>query len=344
MNLRSIDLNLLVALDALLSERHVTKASERVGLSQPAMSNALGRLRGLFKDELLVRTATGMQPTPRATELVEPLRQLLRQVERVLESDSGFDPETSERLFTVRMSDILACLILPLLLARRPAGTRIGYNVLHLPPTQTVDALERDEVDLAVSMGLEHSNAIRSEKLLQDRMVCLMRSRHPAAEGALTLPRIIAHEHMKVSMSPTDVRFVDDVLAGLGHQRKIALNVPHWLLVPHVLKRTDLLAVMPGHLATALMDTDLRMKELPFRSAPFHWMMYWHRRHDQSKANRWLREELRRVCAELAQAPSRAGDSSPHTAAPAGSPAAVSATSSSARPLVSKPKQRKTTA
>src|SRR3954471_19670110 len=101
MNLRSIDLNLLVALDALLSERHVTKASERVGLSQPAMSNALSRLRGMFGDELLVRTATGMKATPRAMELMEPLRQLLRQVERVLESDSGFDPHISERTFTI---------------------------------------------------------------------------------------------------------------------------------------------------------------------------------------------------------------------------------------------------
>src|SRR6185295_16535070 len=106
MNLRSVDLNLLVALDALLTEQHVTRAADRVGLSQPAMSNALGRLRGVFGDELLVRTATGMQPTPRALELVDPLRQLLRQVERVLESYAGFDPATSDRTFTIRMSDI----------------------------------------------------------------------------------------------------------------------------------------------------------------------------------------------------------------------------------------------
>src|ERR1700712_3591136 len=113
MSLRSVDLNLLVALEALLTERHVTRAAERVGLSQPAMSNALGRLRGMFGDELLVRTATGMQATARAIELAEPVRQLLRQVERVLESDAGFDPARSERGFTIRMSDILAFLILP---------------------------------------------------------------------------------------------------------------------------------------------------------------------------------------------------------------------------------------
>jgi DNA-binding transcriptional LysR family regulator len=289
MNLRSIDLNLLVALDALLLERHVTRAADRVGLSQPAMSNALSRLRGMFSDELLVRTATG----------IEPLRQVLRQVERVLESDLGFDPSTTARIFTVRMSDILACLILPLLMAGRPRKARIGYNVLHLPPAQTVDALERDEIDLAISMGLDHSNAIRSEKLLQDRMVCIMRKSHPVVRGGFTLEGFIAQEHMKVSMSPTDVRFVDDMLADFGQQRKVVLNVPHWLLVPHVLKTTDLLAVMPGHLAAALMDSSLRMEELPFRSAPFHWMMYWHRRYDQSRANNWLRDQVRATCKGL---------------------------------------------
>ncbi len=298
MNLRSIDLNLLVALDALLTERHVTKAAGRVGLSQPTMSNALNRLRAMFEDELLVRTTTGMKPTPRATELAEPLRQVLRQVERVMASDAAFDPLRTDT-FTIRMSDILACLLLPKLAAARPAGSRIAYSTIHLSPSLTVDALERDEIDVAVSMGLEHSASIRSETLLRDRMVCLMRDGHPIERGRLTFKRFIAQEHMKVSMSPTDLRFVDDVLAESGHRRTIALNVPHWLIVPHVLKRTDLLAVMPRHLAAVLMDDDLRMEDLPFESAPFDWMLYWHRRYDQSNANGWLRDRVRAVCSDL---------------------------------------------
>jgi DNA-binding transcriptional LysR family regulator len=299
LNLRSVDLNLLVALDALLTERHVTRASERVGLSQPAMSNALNRLRGMFGDELLVRTATGMKATPRANELVEPLRQLLRQVERVLESDAGFDPQTSARTFTLRMSDILACLILPPLIARTPRSGQLGFNVLHLPPATTVDGLERDEIDIAISMGLDHSSSIRAEQLLTDRMVCIMRRAHPIVGRRFRFESFIAQQHLKVSMSPADMRFVDDVLAGLGHQRKIALNVPHWLVVPHVLKQTDLLAVMPARLAAVLMDESLRMYELPFESVAFGWMMYWHRRHDQSNANIWLREQVRQVCVAL---------------------------------------------
>ncbi|MES5487258.1 LysR family transcriptional regulator [Bradyrhizobium sp. INPA03-11B] len=299
MNLRSIDLNLLVALDALLTERHVTKAADRVGLSQPAMSNALNRLRAMFEDELLVRTTAGMKPTPRATELAEPLRQVLRQVERVMTSDAGFDPTRTERSFTIRMSDILACLLLPRLAAARSPDARISYNIIHLPPALTIDALERDEIDVAVSMGLEHSASIRSETLLRDRMVCLMRSGHPIKRGKLTFERFIAQEHMKVSISPTDLRFVDDVLAERGHRRRITLNVPHWLVVPHVLKSTDLLAVMPRHLAAVLMDDGLRMEDLPFESAPFDWMLYWHRRYDQSNANGWLRDRLRAACSGL---------------------------------------------
>jgi DNA-binding transcriptional LysR family regulator len=299
MSLRSVDLNLLVALNALLSERHVTRASERVGLSQPAMSNALNRLRAMFGDELLVRTSTGMQATPRAIELAEPLRQLLRQVKRVLESDAGFDPEKSERTFTIRMSDILALLMLPPLLARKPAASRMAYNILHLPPADTVEALERDEIDVAISMGLDHSNSIRAEKVLTDRMVCVMRASHPIAGRPLTFKTFMAQQHAKQSMSPTDMRFVDNVLADMGYKRRIALNVPHWLVVPHILKRTDLLFVMPGRLAAALNDDELRAFDLPFDSAPFDWMMYWHRRYDQSNANSWLREELRRVGAAL---------------------------------------------
>jgi DNA-binding transcriptional LysR family regulator len=283
----------------LLSERHVTKASVKVGLSQPAMSNALSRLRGVFGDELLVRTATGMKPTPRALELIDPLRQLLRQVERVLDSDAGFEPATAQRTFAIRMSDILSCMVLPRLMSVVRTSPGISINILHLPPAQTVDALERDEVDVAISMGLSHSNSIRSVALLRDRMVCVMRKSHPAVKRkTLSFADFIAQRHVKVSMSPTDLRFVDHVLAQKGYERNVVLNVPHWLVVPHILEQSDLVAVMPGLLAGTLVGDGLQMHEVPFRSAPFSWMMYWHRRHDQGKANCWLRDQIQRVCAD----------------------------------------------
>lgn len=296
MNLRSVDLNLLVALDALLRERHVTRAADQIGLSQPAMSNALGRLRHIFKDELLVRTARGMQPTPRAEELRERTHQLLRQVERVFESDEAFRAETSRRKFTVRMSDLLGFLLLPRLMSHLSAAApNVSLDLVHTPPVRTVDALEKDEIDLAVSTGLEHSSSISSEILFSDNMVCVMRKSHPLAKKRLTLEMLLSERHLKVSMSPTDVRFVDDVLAEKKLQRDVGLNVPHWLVVPHVVVRSNYLSVMPGRLAREIAGSTLTIRDLPFASQQFDWCIYWHRRHDDNQAIRWLREQIRTV-------------------------------------------------
>jgi DNA-binding transcriptional LysR family regulator len=299
-NLRSVDLNLLVALDALLRELHVTRAADCIGLSQPAMSNALARLRHIFKDELLVRTPTGMQATPRALELMEPTRQVIRQIERVFESDSGFDPRQSDRTFTVRLSDLLQLLLLPSLLERigREAPA-VAFDIVHLPPARTVEALEKDEIDLAVSMGLEHPGSIRAEVLFRDRMVCVMRTTHPLAREAMTLDSFLSCRHLKISMLPTDLRFVDEVLAREQLKRDVALNVPSWLVVPHVLGRTDLVSVMPGRLAAAVAGTALVARDLPFASEPFDWTLYWHRRHEGNPANYWLRARIRELASTL---------------------------------------------
>jgi DNA-binding transcriptional LysR family regulator len=297
MNLRAIDLNLLVALDALLSEQHVTRAADRIGLSQPAMSNALSRLRHLFQDELLVRTATGMQATARALELAEPTRQVLRQIERVLESDAGFDAATSARTFTIRLSDLLGLLLLPRLLEDLGGEASMRFDIVHMPPARTVEALEKDEIDVAVSTGLVHSTSIKSMPLMRDRMVCVMRASHAATK--MSMNTFLAARQLRVSMSPTDLRFVDDILAKRGVTRNVALNVPHWLVVPHVLQRTDLIAVMPRRLAHALASKSLAIRDLPFASRAFDWSMYWHRRHDGSPAIAWLRGRLAHVAQAL---------------------------------------------
>jgi len=300
MNLRSVDLNLLVALDALLAERHVTRAAERVGLSQPAMSNALSRLRRHFKDDLLVRTASGMEATPRGQSLAEPVRNLLRQIERMLESDPGFDPAIAKRRFSVRLSDVLSYLVLPQLCADiADAGRGLGLDVVHLPPLQTVDALEKDDIDLAVSMELQHSTSIKSETAFADKMVCVMRKSHRLASRRLTLDTFLAERHVRVSMSPTDLRFVDDVLAERRLKRNTALNVPHWLVVPQILRHTDYLAVMPARLADKFAQKALVVRDLPFASAAFEWKLYWHRRHDDNPAILWLRTQFRTACQSL---------------------------------------------
>lgn len=299
MNLRSVDLNLLVILDALLTEQHVTRAARRVGLSQPAMSNALRRLRQTLDDELLVRTPGGMELTPRGAELAEPVRQWLRGAERLLESASTFEPAHSALRLRLRMSDVLERLLMPgLVEVLQAEAPGITIDLVHLPPDATIAALERDEVDLAVSMDLQTPGTIREAELLQDRMVCAMARGHPLARGELTLERFLAARHIKVSLSPLDGRYIDAALSRMGRARTIAINLPHWLVVPHLLARSTYIAVMSGHLATRS-PQPLVLRKPPFANTDFSWRLYWHRRNDNVPASRWLRGKLMGIAAAL---------------------------------------------
>jgi DNA-binding transcriptional LysR family regulator len=298
-SLRSVDLNLLVVFDALVSERHVTRAAHRIGITQPAMSNALARLRRLFGDELFIRGPWGMEPTARALELADGVTRLLRQTERLFVSDARFDPGSSTRVFTGRMSDLVGALVLPGLIARMRRGAPgVTLTVLHMAPERALRALETDQLDFAVSMGLAYPDTVRAESLMQDRMCCAMGAGHPLAAGPLTLEGFLSASHLKVSMSPTDARFVDGWLAERGHRRKVALNVPNWMLVPRLVREGTLLAVVSQRFA-ALHHDGIVVRPLPFASPPFDWMLYWHRRNDRSPPQRWMREEIVRSCAEL---------------------------------------------
>lgn len=300
MNLRAMDLNLLVIFDALMTEQNVTRAANRIPMSQPAMSNALMRLRHLFKDELFVRAAGGMAPTPRAEELGEAVRQILRRTERLMSTEITFDPMHAERRFTARMSDLVGFLVLPPVLSElRTHAPGVTLDVLHMSPDRTLKALEADQLDFGLSMELRHSDSIRSEALFDDQMVCVMRSDHPLAQGELSMDQFLQAEHLRVAMSPTDIRFVDNVLADQGLARKVVANVPHWLLIPEILRETDLIAVISSKLAARFTAGALTVKPLPFFSAPFSWTIYWHRRNDNSIPQKWLRELIRTCCAGL---------------------------------------------
>lgn len=290
-NLRSIDLNLLVFFDALMSVRHVTRAANKVSISQSAMSNALSRLRHVFKDDLFIRTSKGMEPTLRALELGQSIRQILQQTSRLMSSDIHFDPLISNRSYTIRMSDLIGALVLPVLVNNLSSSApNISLDVLHISPEKTVELLESDQLDIALSTDLDHNNSIRSQALISDRMVCILRKGHPLSSGKLTLKKFLDGKHLRVSMSPTDIRFVDNVLADQGHKRDVVLNVPHWLLIPEILKKTDLMAVISERLASNFSNEDLVLRPLPFMANYFYWTMYWHKRYEHSQSHQWLRE------------------------------------------------------
>ncbi|KVL86471.1 LysR family transcriptional regulator [Burkholderia stagnalis] len=302
MNLRSIDLNLLVILDALLTEKQVTRAGLKIGLTQPAVSNALSRLRYVFKDEILARTTLGMELTPRAQALVLPVRQIMQQIESLFESDYQFNPYTSERHFTVRMSDLTELLMLPALLRlMRLTAPHIGMDVVHLSAAKTADALEAGRLDLAISAGIAHSGTLSSQTVFQDRLVCVLSRNHPEAERPLTLERFLALDFLNVSINPVDHSLIDNQLANMNFTRRIALNVPHWLVVPNMLDALPYAVIMSERHALSLDDARLVIRELPLPMEPVTWSLYWHRRYDASNAHAWLRNCIVEVAESLEQ-------------------------------------------
>ena len=228
---------------------------------------------------------------PSANELAEPVR---NSIERVLDGDTGFEPASSDRRFALRLSNLLGRMLLPALLEDVAASAPgVRFDVVHLDPQRTTDALERDEIDIAVSMGFAHAASIQSEPLMEDRMVCVMRREHPAARDDLTPDAFLAAKHLKVSMSPTDLRFADDVLSRFGKTRNVAINVPHWMLVPRVRECSNLISVMPRLFALAVAGDTLTVRDLTLPTTPFDWTIYWHRRNEANDALRWLRGKLR---------------------------------------------------
>jgi len=300
MNLKGVDLQTLAGFEVLLEELNVTRAARRLGLSQPATSRLLGRMRELFHDPLLVRTARGLAPTARALDLREPVREALLHVRRVFGTQASFDPATSAESFVLRMGDMNEFIILPAVARElRAAAPDISLEVKHLPPLETVRALDADDVQLAVSTGLEHSKTIRSLRLLDDRMVCIMRRDHPAAAKKLTLKGYLALNHIRTVQTASDTRLVDEHLSG-RIKRRVTMTIPHWLAAPALAAQTDLVATISLRMAKLVnADGAFAVHPLPFGPQGFSWRLYWHIRHEEHRAHRWMRAFIQAACDKL---------------------------------------------
>jgi len=293
MDIRSIDLNLLVALDALLAERSVTRAAARLGLSQPAMSAALARLRSLFNDPLLLRTAGGMLPTSKADELAAPVSQVLMDIGRLVRQADGFDPARASVTFTIAASDYIEYAILPRLVdffETHAANVRLAVRPMDF---DTVGRqLESGEVDLGIlGAGFAPPNA-RLRPLYLERFVAVMRHDHPRATSKLSLDEFCELNHLLVTPSGGSfTAHTDNALAAIGRSRRIQLSVPHFLLVPEILMHSDMIAVLPERLARGYSDR-FHILDLPFDIAPFTIVEIWHDRTHRDPALAWLRQSL----------------------------------------------------
>lgn len=293
MDIRTVDLNLLVALDALLTERNVTRAAEKLELSQSAMSAALGRLRVVFGDPLLLRAAGGMLPTSKGLELAAPVKQVLGDIGRLVQPGGAFEPATAEITFTIAASDYVEYAILPRLTAiMETEAPRARLALRPMDFAQIGRQLEAGEVDIGIlGASLAPANA-RSRPLFLDRFVYVARRDHPAVTGPLSLDDFCAADHLLVSPSgssfPTQA---DDALAAIGRSRRVRVSVPHFMLVPEILARSDMIAVLPERLARGYPER-FRIFELPFDMPPFAIVEVWHERTHRDPALTWLRQAL----------------------------------------------------
>ena len=300
MNVPDLDLNLLRAFDAVLREGSVTAAGERLGLSQPAMSNALARLRRLLDDPLFMRTPRGMRPTPFAQRLAAPVQQALDLIRTGLSQQAGFDPRTAQRSFRLQLSDVGEIVFLPPLLERlerEAPGVRIETG--QLPQDEVSDALGAGEVDLAVGFLPGLSGGVVQKRLFRDRYVCLVRADHPTIGSRLTLAQFLAATHVLVSARGSAHEIVEQTLRNKGLVRRIALRVPHFTVVPMILARTDHMVIVPEGLVGAIARFG-RFKSLkpPVDIPALDVKVHWHERFDQDPGISWLRGVLVELYAE----------------------------------------------
>jgi len=291
MNVRDVDLNLLRVFDAVLREHGVTAAAAGLGLTQPAVSNALARLRGVFGDPLFVRTPTGMDATPFARELAEPVRQALALLEAALAHGPGFDPASAARAFRFYMSDLGQIEFLPPLIERvQRAAPGVRLEAVALDVEDLADALATGALDLAVGFLPGLGPPVRRRALFRDPYLCLMRADHPIK--ALTKRKFQEASHALVTYRGGH-RVVEEALERAGLARRIALRLPHFTVVPMVLERTDLLCTLPARVARVF-ERRGRLKSLapPMAIPPADVAVHWHERFEAEPGNRWLRELL----------------------------------------------------
>ena len=293
-NLAGIDLNLLVIFDALIAEQHVTRAAKKIGLSQPATSSALSRLRVLFQDELFVKSSRGVTPTPKAIALAEPIRQALLDIQAAISSQHNFDAATSERTFRLGMDDYTEALFLPRLLQY---VERIAPNIkIQVFPSnwqRSSELLDADEVDFTLGHCPHWKTWHRRQLLYEERFVTVMSQNNPLAKNPITLTDYVAASHLLVSPKGDMVGLVDDRLSQLSLKRRVAMSMPNFLPATMVVATTNLIATLPAQIAKTCTSTlKLHISSLPFEMTGFSVDLLWHSKNERDSGHLWLQTIL----------------------------------------------------
>ncbi|HVT10336.1 MAG TPA: LysR family transcriptional regulator [Polyangia bacterium] len=291
MNIAAVNLNLLPVLDALLTERSVSRAGARLGLSQPAVSNALAQLRALIGDPLLVRRANGMIPTERALALAQPVRAAMAAIEQSLAPPAVFDPTTAARDFVIVTNDFVAFALLPRLLARlQREAPQVRLQVRAFQEHVVPPDLARGDADLVLGFSRALPPGHHGTDLFADHFVFVARQGHPRVRGRITLATYTKLAHVLVSHEPNARGIVDDALAQRGLSRQVVLRLSHFLLVPAVIAATDYVAALSEVVARGFARTlPLQVLKMPIDVGGGTVRMIWHDRTDASPPHAWFR-------------------------------------------------------
>lgn len=301
MNLRSLDLNLLLIFDAIYNERSISKAAGKLHLSQPTVSNALGRLRERLNDPLFERSSQGMLPTPRAKMLAEPIRQALDLLERGLRGDDAFDFADSDREFVIAAEDYGETVILPRFvdwLAK--VAPRIRVRIRPEPSSPLKAELRDGNVDLALDYFALQDASYRNKCVLTETLLSLSRLDHPDVTEKLSLETFLAQRHVALAPRTSAVPMIDLALSKRGLQRQIAVTVPHFLSMPLMVQTSDMICTLPRRMAHLYVDHfRLKSHAVPIRIPQFPLYLIWHESADLDTSHQWFRNHLIEFCQRL---------------------------------------------
>lgn len=288
---RDIDLNLLVVFQQVFQQRQISAAAKQLRLSQSAVSNALARLRKTVGDELFVRTAAGMQPTPLAEQLSEPIEAALELVGQALNRHERFDAASSARRFTIAMTDVGEVYFMPVLIERCAAlAPGVELATVRAGTLDLKAEMEAGRVDMAIGAFDDVSGALYQRRLFTQPYVSMFRASHPLAAGALTLKRFAQARHLIVSSMESPYEKVNQALEKAGVALAGSCRVPHFTAVPYIVGGTDLVVTVPQKLAErAAAPFNLRYVKPPLRLPSLQTNVFWHRRYHQDQGNQWLR-------------------------------------------------------
>lgn len=307
----TLDLNLLRVFDAVARERHVTRAAQRLNLSQPAVSNALARLRAALNDELFLRRPGGVEPTELALALAGPVAEVLDRLRETLAVHAPFDPATSDRVFPVALSEYAEAVLAPMLLermGREAPGCLLAIR--HADRTNWQVLLERGEAELAIGVLPEPPAIYTRIRLLPEGFMTLMRQGHPLAGGVLDEDRLIAFPHLLHSPNGSRDGALDVALAARGRRRRLGAVVAHLSAVPEILARTDMVMTLSARLALRLAEAHgLAVRESPVAIRHTRLSMIFHRRFESDSGHAWLRRLMLAVAREVPAV--EAGDAPP---------------------------------